>query len=109
MLGDHQLQTAVQVGGGGLDDFVAQAAYLNMSSRWNWGIVGGQVPSLLGTRSTPAVLADGQLSRDRDVYRQLHREIGAVAIYPFSSVQRAELTAGVHTISFDRRRTTSIY
>jgi hypothetical protein len=110
MLGDHQLQTAVQVGKN-LDDFVAQAAYVNMRSRWTWGILGGQVPWLIGESQPPiSASADGStLTRRSDVFRQLHREVSAIAIYPFSGAKRLEFTAGAQSISFDRESTTADY
>ena len=52
MLGDHRLQTSLQVGKT-IDDFAAHAAYVNMRSRWNWAIIGGQVPWLTGGGSVP--------------------------------------------------------
>ncbi len=110
MLGNHQLQTTVQVGKT-IDDFVAQAAYVNMRSRWNWAVVGGQVPWLTGGTPSPiSESGDGTtLSRQTDVFRQLHREVLGLAIYPFSGVKRLELTGGVQSISYDREATTSVY
>jgi len=107
MLGDHQLQTAVQVGKN-VDDFVAEAAYVNMRSRWNWGILGGQVPWLIGTNQPPVTpSADGVLTQRTDVYRQLHRELSGVVIYPFSGAKRLELTGGVEAIAYDLETVTS--
>ena len=110
MLGDQQLQTALQVGKS-RDDFIAQATYLNMRSRWNWGVTGGQVPWLIGAAQAQIAVADGSgtLTRQRDVFRQLHRDVGGVAIYPFSSARRLELTGNLQSISFDRESTTSVY
>jgi len=108
MLGDRQLQTAVQVGKG-VDDFIAQAAYLNMRSRWTWGVVGGQVTWLIGAVAQPApVSADRQtVTTQGDVFRQLHRAISTVAIYPFSGAKRLELTVGGQSINYDRESTVS--
>jgi hypothetical protein len=107
MLGDHQLQTAVQVGKN-VDDFIAEAAYVNMRSRWNWGVLGGQVPWLIGTNQPPATIAaGGVLTQQNDVYRQLHREVSGLAIYPFSGAKRLELTSGFESISYDVESITS--
>jgi hypothetical protein len=110
MLGDHQLQTALQVGKT-LDDFVAQAAYLNVRSRWNWGFVGGQVPWLVAGTDSPLVpnTSTNTVTRESSVFRQLHREVSAVAVYPFSRSRRLEITGGVQSISFDREDTLSTY
>jgi WD40 repeat protein len=108
MLGNHQLQTAIQVGKN-VDDFVAEAAYINMRSRWNWGVLGGQVPWLIGAIQPPATLsADGRtLTQQMEVYRQLHREISTVAVYPFSGAKRVELSVGAQSIAYDLESTTA--
>jgi Tol biopolymer transport system component len=110
MLGNRQLDLAVQAGKQ-VDDFIAQATYLNMRSRWNWGITGGQVPWLSGGESSAlAPSADGEtLTRQSDIFRQLHREVSGVAIYPFSGAKRLELTAGFQAITFDRESTTTVF
>ena len=108
MLGDHQLQTAIQVGKN-VDDFAAEVGYLNMRSRWNWGIIGGQVPWLIGAvQPPPTVSADGStLTQRTDVFRQIHREVSTVAIYPFSGAKRLELSGGAESIAYDLESTTS--
>jgi Tol biopolymer transport system component len=73
MLGDHRLQTSVQVGKT-LDDFIAQAAYLNMRSRWNWAVVGAQVPWLTATVPGLSSQAEGTIVRETSMLRQLHRQ-----------------------------------
>jgi Tol biopolymer transport system component len=110
MLGDHQLQTVLQVGKT-LDDFMAQAGYVDMHSRWNWAVIGGQVPWLTGVTptSTAPSVDSGTATRQFDVFRQLHRQILGMAIYPFSGAKRLELTGGVQSVSFDRETTTSQY
>jgi dipeptidyl aminopeptidase/acylaminoacyl peptidase len=106
MLGDRQLQTAIQVGKS-VDDFIGEAAYFNMRSRWNWGVIGGQVPWLVGAIQQPATTsADGHtLSAQTDVFRQIHREVSTVAIYPFSGAKRLELSVGGQSITYDREST----
>ena len=47
MLGDQELDTAVQVGKDAMD-FAFQTMYLNRRSRWTWGVVGGQIPTATG-------------------------------------------------------------
>ena len=64
MLGDQRLQTSLQVGKT-IDDFAAQAAYLNMRSRWNWAIVGGQVPWLTGGATDSKYSAAGRYDYSR--------------------------------------------
>jgi Tol biopolymer transport system component len=106
MLGDRQLQTAIQVGKG-VDDFIGEAAYLNMRSRWTWGVIGEQVPWLIGAIQQPATLsADRQtVTAQADVFRQIHRDVAGVAIYPFSGAKRLELSVGGQSITYDREST----
>jgi Tol biopolymer transport system component len=108
MLGDHQLQSIIQVGKN-VDDFATEVAYLNLRSRWNWGVLGGQVPWLIGAaQPPPTTSADGStLTQRADVFRQIHREVSTVAIYPFSGAKRLELSGGAESITYDRETTTS--
>ncbi|HVZ23769.1 MAG TPA: BamA/TamA family outer membrane protein, partial [Vicinamibacterales bacterium] len=110
LLNNHQLDVAVQAGRH-VDDFVAQASYLNIGSRWNGGVSGGLVPGLVGAPQGPLVpSADGaSLTRETGVYRQLHRDVSGVAMYPFSAAKRIEFTAGVQSIAYDLEATTSRY
>jgi Tol biopolymer transport system component len=111
MLGNQQLETAIQAGKG-TDDFAVQATYVNQRSRWNWGIGGGQVPWLVGASKTflPAPASGSTIiSRDSILLRQVHRQLSGLAIYPFSRSERFELKAGVHEISFERRTTTDVF
>jgi Tol biopolymer transport system component len=108
MLGDHQLQSIIQVGKN-VDDFTTEVAYFNMRSRWNWGVLGGQVPWLIGAaQPPPTTSADGStLTQRAEVFRQIHREVSTVAIYPFSGAKRLELSGGAESITYDRETTTS--
>jgi Tol biopolymer transport system component len=109
MLGDHRLQTSLQVGKT-IDDFAAQVAYLNRRSRWNWAIVGGQVPWLTGGGSIPNTPPlDGTITRETALFRQLHRQVSGAVIYPFSNAKRIELTGGVRSITYDRKTTSRVY
>jgi hypothetical protein len=109
MLGDHQLQSIIQVGKN-VDDFATEVAYLNLRSRWNWGVLGGQVPWLIGAaQPPPTTSADGStLTQRADVFRQIHREVSTVAIYPFSGAKRSSSVAArsrSHTTARRRRAT----
>jgi hypothetical protein len=110
MLGDQQLHTAVQAGKEA-SDFALQTAYFNQRSRWNWGISGGQLPWLAGGSEIVRAQPDenGYLSRELVLLRQVHRQLSAAAIYPFSSAERLELGIGADAIAFDRDTRTSLY
>ena len=83
-LGNHRVDVDVQ-SGIHPGDGVVQAGYMNVRSRWNWGMSGGQIPW-----------------QQRD-FRQIHREISGTAIYPFSAARRLELAAGVESVGVDRQ------
>jgi Tol biopolymer transport system component len=110
LLEDQQLQTAVQVGSS-MKDFASQTAYLNRQSRWNWGVVGGQLPITIGSSRffVSDAAAPSTLTRETQLLRQIHRQLTGLASYPFSAAQRVELTGGVHAISYDRQIATQVY
>src|SRR5262249_30139560 len=95
------------------DDFLMQTGYVNLRNRWNWGVVGGQVPWFTyGWQSTWfGTRADGAstIVRQQNMFRQVHRQLSGLAIYPFSGSKRLDLTAGAQTNSFDRKVTTTTY
>jgi hypothetical protein len=109
MLGDHSLATAVQLNSGVSSNFSwknagAQAAYLNQSRRWNWGLVGGQVPYMSGVIQQ-RVGSIGEEPAEIDetiIYRQTDRSVSALTAYPFNRAQRIEFQGGASQISFDR-------
>jgi hypothetical protein len=62
LLGNHTLVTAVQLNSGignnfSLKDTAAEAGYFDQSHRWQWGVIGGQVPYLSGGISSTVGVA----------------------------------------------------
>jgi WD40 repeat protein len=109
MLGDQNLVTAIQFNAGVSGNYsfkntAAQAQYINMSNRWNWGIVGGQVPYISGgirqgfgdIEGVPAFI------EETIMFRQTDRSVAGLVAYPFNRAQRLEFQAGVSQISFDQ-------
>jgi hypothetical protein len=97
VLGNHTLIAGAQFnagvsGGVSLADTAAQAAYLNRSHRWNWGLQGGQMPYLSGGYQSFLVV----------IFRQTERSIAALTAYPFSRSRRVEFQAGATQISFSQ-------
>jgi Tol biopolymer transport system component len=116
LLGNHTLTTAVQLNSGLSSNFsikntAAQAAYLNQSRRWNWGMVGGQVPYLSGGVQQLLASVDGQpaLVEQTIFYRQTERSAAGVLAYPFNRAQRVEFQAGFSRMSFDQVVDTQAY
>jgi WD40-like Beta Propeller Repeat len=108
MLGDQQVQTALQVGKS-RDDFAYQVSYLNMRSRWNWGVLTSEVPWLTGSTISHGMVGDPKIVRETDVLREVHRQIHGAAVYPFSSAKRLELSGGLQAIGFGSQTVTSEY
>ena len=111
LLEEQRLQTAVQVGGR-LRDFAVQTSYVNRRSRWTWGLVGGQVPIAYGaSRVFAGDAAQPLATRGREtlIVHQTHRQMAALAAYPFSRARRLELSAGLRTMTFDYETTTRMY
>ncbi len=107
LLEQRQLQTAFQVGTRA-QDFAVQTAYVNRQSRWTWGLLGAQLPvGFVSTITRPESL--DIVARDTERFRQIHRQAMALSAYPFSRVQRVELTGGVHAVSFARELRTQHY
>jgi WD40-like Beta Propeller Repeat len=110
LLEDQQLQTAVQVGAS-LNDFATQTAYINRQSRWNWGVVGSQLPITIGSSRflVSNTVGASTITRETEFLRQIHRQVSGLVSYPFSAAQRFELTGGLHAVAFDRQVATHLY
>jgi len=110
MLGQQELDTAIQVGKETTDNAVV-STYLNRQSRLNWGISGGRIPALVGAsdRFTRTIDAAGNdvFVHQTDVLQQIHRQGAAMVAYPFNRAERIEGSVGVDMIGFDARTTTT--
>jgi len=117
LLRNHSLMVAAQVNSTfgsstSLKDVGAQVAYFNAAKRWNWGIVGGQVPYQSGGfQSSVGRLPNGDVVQTDQllVLRQTERSVSAVTSYPLSRAQRIEFSGGVSNISFDQIIRTQTY
>src|SRR4030095_12979606 len=116
LLGNHTLVTAVQLNSGvgnnfSLKDTAAEAGYFDQSHRWQWGILGGQVPYLSGgisstVGSTPQT---GPVQVDQFIIdRQTEQSASLMTAYPFDRARRVEFQAGTTRVSFDRRIETTV-
>ncbi|HTK28676.1 MAG TPA: hypothetical protein VL309_03955 [Vicinamibacterales bacterium] len=109
MLGNRSLGAAVQLNSGLTNNFdlkntAAQAIYFDQSRRWNWGVVGGQVPYLSGGFQV-GVGAVGNEPAEIDqtiIFRQTEQSVAGLVAYPFNRASRLELQGGVSRISFDQ-------
>jgi Tol biopolymer transport system component len=100
MLRDRQLNTLFRVGTD-LDDYAAQISYMNRRRQWNWGVVGGVVPSRFFA-ARRAIERDGELTtRETTSLRYMHQAIGLTARYHISRTDRFEFGAGVRRTGFE--------
>jgi Tol biopolymer transport system component len=116
MLGDHTLTTMVDVNSGiggnfSLKNTAAEAIYLNQAHRWNWGMLGGQVPYLSAgaLESVGDVNGEPSLVDQTVVYRQTERSVAGLAQYPFNRSRRIEFQGGFSQLSFDQILYTQAY
>jgi Tol biopolymer transport system component len=109
MLGDHSLAAVVQINSGFTNNFdlnntAAQVMYLNQAHRWNWGLVGGQIPYLSGGfASGIGTVGNEPAEIDQTIiFRQTERSAAGLVAYPFNRSQRLEFQGGITEISFDQ-------
>jgi hypothetical protein len=102
ILGNHNLVTALQIQGN-LKDMEGLVGYQNLSHRLNWGIGLEQTPYLTGAFAEGTALVDSEpaLVDQQLIQRQINRDVFGQVSYPFSQVQRIELSAGYSNISFN--------
>jgi Tol biopolymer transport system component len=76
--------------------------YQNLASRWNWGVVGGQLPFV--TRSFFQGVGDIEgedvlvLAEQR--FFQVSRQVGASFAYPINRAQRVEIGASLQQLDY---------
>ena len=106
LLGDHTLQTLVQINtalGNITQATAALVGYEDLSSRWNWAFVGGQVPFVTRQFS----FQQGQTDDGRTVnlfrefrFFEIHRQLTGIVAYPLNRASRLEFSASAQQIDF---------
>jgi Tol biopolymer transport system component len=116
MLGNHTLATAVQLNSGLTNNFdikntAAQVMYFNQAHRWNYGLVGGQIPYLSGGFVTGiGTVGNEPAEIDQTIlFRQTERSAAAFTAYPFNRAQRVEFQGGITQVSFDQMVETTTF
>lgn len=110
VLGDHMLGGTLQLTSR-LDETGGSVAYINRTSRWNWGVVAEQIPYVSGSFAQGIAIIDGQrvvVEQDLRVV-QVNQAASAVVHYPFSRVRRVEFSGGARRISFDAQIETRLF
>jgi hypothetical protein len=107
MLKDRQLHSLFRVGTD-RDDFAAQMAYFNRRHQWNWGVVGGLMPSrFFGARRS--VEREGALvTRETTSLRYTHQWASLSARYGLNRSQRVEFGAGIRRTGFEWQTLTRV-
>ncbi len=110
MLGYHTLVSMFQLTSR-LEDSAGLVGYQNSRLRLNWGGVVERIPYVTGAfrQSYGEVLGIPAYIEEEYIYRQINYQVGGFAAYPFSQVQRFELSAGYRFIDFDRDVWTRAY
>jgi hypothetical protein len=102
MLGDHQLFSTILITNR-FEEIGGSAAYINRTSRWNWGLVAEQTPYVTGSFGQALTDVDGQTAIVQQTRRvtQINQAASGLVQYPFSRAHRLEMAAGIRRISFD--------
>ena len=110
MLGYHTLGTSIQLTNR-LQEIGASVAYINRTSRWNWGVIGEQSPYVTGGFAQGFAEIDGTTRFVEQIFRvtQINTAATGLVQYPFSRAQRLELAAGARRIGFDQDVETRIF
>ena len=110
MLGYHNVAAMLQVSSR-LKDSAALVGYQNSSYRLNWGIVAQRIPYVSAWYSQTVGNVFGELAiiEQEEVFRQINYQLSGFTFYPFSQVQRFELSAGYRFIDFDWEIRTRAY
>lgn len=110
MLGEHTVSLLLQANGG-LRDFGGQAAYINRTSRWNWGGIAQLVPYVTGSFRESLDEIDGRPVIVDEIFliRQTDLQGRAIVMYPFTRATRFEMQGGGRRIWFDREIKTEVF
>ncbi len=108
MLGDQNLATMLQIQGN-FSNLSGLVAYENTQHRLNWAIAVEQIPYLQGGYSLSQSANGDTLYQQLQVFREIDRELDFLVAYPFSPVQRVELSAGVRNIGFTEQLETQAF
>ncbi|MFQ6069622.1 MAG: peptidase S9 [Candidatus Aminicenantales bacterium] len=110
MIGYHTVATMAQVSNR-LVDSAALFGYMNTRYRLNWGAVVQRIPYVTGGYYTVLgdFMGEPAIIEIENIFRQINYEVSGFASYPFSQVNRIELSAGYRYLDFDREIRTRYY
>ena len=106
LLGNQTLQTLLFVNtsyGNVIQGTAALVGYENLSSRWNWALVGGQVPRVtrqFGGRVTETEEGRQVFLSQELRFFEINRELTGIVAYPFNRNSRIEFSASGRQVDF---------
>jgi Tol biopolymer transport system component len=107
MLKDRQLHSLFRVGTDP-DDFAAQLAYFNRRRQWNWGVVGGWMPSRFFGAHRSIEREGALVTRETTSLRYTHQWASLSARYALNRSERLEFGAGVRRTGFEWQTLTRV-
>jgi Tol biopolymer transport system component len=110
MLGYHTLLTMFQVTSR-VEDSALLAGYQNTKHRLNWGAVVQRIPYVYGgfAAGIDQYFNAPAIFEQEFILRQINYQASTFAYYPFSQVQRFEVSAGYQFIDYQREVRTRYY
>ncbi len=101
MLGYHNVYATVQAQGQ-VDEIGYSVLYLNRRNRWNWGVASQRIPYLYSGYGQTLTEDRSELLAQNVTFRFFDTSLTGIAQYPFSQVQRVEVSGGARRIATDR-------
>ncbi len=110
MLGYHNLFTVAQVSSR-VEDSAFLLGYQNARRRLNWGGAIQRIPYVYGGYSIGYGDYFGQVAwlEEEYIFRQVNYQASLFASYPFSQVQRFEISGGYRLIDYQQEVRTNVY
>jgi len=102
ILGYHSLSSMVQVSDR-IEDSAFLVGYMNSKSRLMWGGVAQRIPYIYGGYSLgfSEIYGEPVYIEQEYIFRQINYQLSAFSAYPFSQVQRFEISGGYRFLDFD--------
>ncbi len=105
LMGNKTLQTLLNINtsfGNILQGTAALVGYENLSSRWNWAVIGGQVPMVLRQFGYQAGTYEGRQAIEITELRffEINRQITGIVAYPFNRNSRVEFSGSARQLDF---------
>lgn len=102
ILGYHNLSSMVQVSSR-IEDSAFLVGYMNNKSRLMWGAVAQRIPYIYAgyAMGYSEIYGEPAYIEQEYVYRQINYQLSGFSAYPFSQVQRFEISGGYRFLDFD--------